>query len=270
MAFVLRRPSLDYMPAARLPRHREISPLHPRTAAGNGECVKPGLCRLRSLPLFKGVSPADWQCFQRLAIPHRYHPGDNIFYQGNRSLGLYFICGGRVKLVKDGRFGRSQIVRVIESPSMLGDRAFFSETPYACTATVMDQAQVCFLESRDFQELFGQNAAMLRLIAKRFALELGQAEEYMQCIATCTVVERMAAHLLECWTRSRGSRKRDEFILDKSRKELAEMLGTTPEAVSRALAELRSKGMIVTLDRHVRVSNLERLRRVACLPTKAC
>ena len=258
------------MPPDRIPRHREISSCQPRTVAGADSCARPGLCRLRSLPLFKEVAPADWQSFQRLAIPHRYHPGDSIFYQGNCPLGLYFICGGRVKLVKDCRFGRSQIVRIVDSPNMLGDRAFFSETPYACTAIIMDQAQICFLEFGDFQELFGRNAAMQRAILKRFAIELGQAEEYMQCIATCTVVERMAAHLLACWTRAQRSRKCDEFVLDESRKELAEMLGTTPEAVSRALAELRSKGMIVTRERRVRVINLERLRRGACLPAKTC
>ncbi|MEK7233283.1 MAG: Crp/Fnr family transcriptional regulator [Elusimicrobiota bacterium] len=221
--------------------------------------------------MFKGVSPSDWECFQRLAIPHRYRPGDNIFYQGNRPLGLYFVCCGRVKLVKDGRFGRSQILRIIESPSILGDRAFFSETPYACTATVMDQAEICFLASLDFSKLFGQNAAMSRQITKHFALALGQAEEYMHCIATCTVIERMAAHLLAYQTgTARSQKSADGFILNESRKELAEILGTTPEAVSRALSALHSKRMIVIQGRHIRISNMERLSRVSCLQVKTC
>jgi CRP-like cAMP-binding protein len=174
-----------------------------------------------------------------------------------------------VKLVKDDRIGRTQIVRIVQSPNLLGDRAFFAETPYACTATAMEHAQICFLEARDFREILGQNAEVLNSIAQRFAADLGRAEEYMNCISVCTVVERMASHLLAAWAASCASPKRStEFTLAESRGELAEMLGTTPEAVSRALAELRAKDVTAINGRRIRILDEQRLRRVACLPAK--
>lgn len=220
--------------------------------------------------MFKDVSSPDWARFEAASVPHNYRPGDIIFYQGNRPLGLYFICGGRAKLVKDDRIGRSQIVRIVTAPNLLGDRAFFAGTTYACSATVTDRSQICFLEMREFWEIFGRNAAMMSSIAQRFAADLGRAEEYMNCISVCTVIERMAAHLLAAWARSTFAPRHDaEFTLGESRTELAELLGTTPEAVSRALADLRAKQILVIKGRHVRIINEERLRRVACLPVKA-
>lgn len=233
--------------------------------AGKNLCSEPGFCPARSLPLFHHITGKDWRRFQQLATVHAYHRGNVLFYQGNRPLGLYFICSGRVKIAKEDGGGRSQIVRIVQAPDILGDRAFFAERPYACTGEVMEESQICFLEARHFWEIFGQNAEMLRLLTQRFARELGYAEEYMSCIATCMVNARMAAHLLRSRNRSTADRARkDEFVLTESRTELAQLLGTTPEAVSRALAELCSKGLIAVQDRHVRVLNEDRLRLCAC------
>jgi len=231
-------------------------------------CANPGSCPLESLQLFlNNVSQAEWRGFRQSTDVHVYRPGNILFYQGNRPLGLYFICSGRIKLVKENRAGRSQIVRIVRAPDLLGDRAFFAGKNYACTGEVMEESRICFLETRHFWEVFGRNTEMLRLLVQRFAHELGCAEEYMSCIAACTVVARMASHLLTAWKRSGGSRtSKNEFVLAESRTEVAQLLGTTPEAVSRALAEVCSKGLIAVQGRRVRILSEDRLRLVACLP----
>ena len=143
---------------------------------------------------------------------------------------------------------------------MLGDRAFFAERPYACTAEVMEDSEISFMSPANFWGVFGRNSNMLRLLAQRFAQELGRAEEYMHCIAVCTVNARLATRLLKF-----SQRQEKQFILRESRTELAQVLGTTPEAVSRTLAKLSSKGLISVSGRSVRVLNEERLRLSACL-----
>ena len=175
-------------------------------------------------------------------------------------MGLYLICSGRVKVRKEGRLGHDQIVRIAEAPDLLGDRAFFSESPYAATGEVMEESRICFLEARQFWDLLGRDNDTLRHLVHRFADELGRAEELMHCLAACTVRERSAAELL----RARDMGSNDEFLLTESRIELAQILGTTPEAVSRALAEFSDKGWIAVNGRKVRILAEEPLRQAAC------
>ena len=228
--------------------------------------ARPEFHPLQNIPLFRHISPEGWRRFQKLAPVHSYRPGNILFYQGNAPLGLHFICSGRVKLVKQDSSGRCQIVRIVSGPDLLGDRAFFAEKPYACTGEVMEPSDICFLEPARFWEFFGRNADMLRLLARRFAVELGRAEEYMHCLAVCTINARLATRLLRPDKPRAGARKpANELILTETRTELSQMLGTTPEAVSRALAKLCSKGLINVSGQRVLILNEERLRLVACL-----
>lgn len=225
----------------------------------------PGLHRLQTVPLLKHVTQKEWSRFLELAPVHTYRTGNILFYQGNPSLGLHFITSGRVKLMKEDRAGRCQIMRIVTGPDLLGDRAFFAERPYMCTGVVMEESSICFLRPQHFWDIFGKNPETLRLLAQRFAVELGRAEDYMHCIAVCTINSRMATRLLKAARRpGHGGAHKGEFELTETRMELAQVLGTTPEAVSRALAKLCAKGLISVSGRRVRVLNEERLRLSAC------
>lgn len=225
----------------------------------------PGLHRLQAVPLLSHVTQKEWGRFLELAPVHTYRPGNILFYQGNPSLGLHFITGGRVKLMKEDRAGRCQIVRIVSGPDLLGDRAFFAERPYMCTGVVMEESSISFLRPNHFWDIFGKNPDTLRLLTQRFAVELGRAEDYMHCIAVCTINARMATRLLKAAKKQAPARgPKGEFVLTETRMELAQVLGTTPEAVSRALAKLSAKGLIAVTGRRVRVLNEERLRLAAC------
>lgn len=226
----------------------------------------PSLHRLQTVPLLSHVTQKEWQRFLELAPVHAYRPGNILFYQGNPSLGLHFITSGRVKLTKEDRAGRCQIMRIVQGPDLLGDRAFFAERPYMCSGVVMEDSLISFLRPAHFWEIFGKNPETLRLLTQRFAVELGRAEDYMHCIAVCTISSRMATRLLKN-ARTQAAQPRaakGEFVLTETRTELAQVLGTTPEAVSRSLSKLCSKGLIAVSGRRVRVLNEERLRLSAC------
>lgn len=219
-----------------------------------------------AIPILRHATREEWGRFLELAPAHDYRPGNVLFYQGNLPLGLHFISSGRVKLIKEDPSGRRQIVRLVQGPDLLGDRAFFAEKPYRCTGEVMEDATIRFLLPHHFWTIFGRNPDTLRLLARRFAEELGRAEDYMHCISVCTIDARMATRLLNASRRPGQARApKGEFLLTETRTELAQVLGTTPEAVSRSLSKLCSKGLIAVSGRRVRVLNEERLRLSACL-----
>lgn len=251
------------MPKSAPARHETSDPASLRV--GTNLCRKPRSCRIQNIPLFGHLAGKDWRRFQELTTVRTYHRENILFYQGNRPLGLYFICSGRVKIAKEDRGGRNQIVRIVEAPNLLGDRSFFADKSYACTGEVMEESKICFLEARHFWEIFGQDHEILRFLIRDFAQKFGEAEEHMHCLAACAVKARIARYLLAARQKlSNTSSQKNEFILQETRIELAQIVGTSPEVISRSLAEFCSAGWIAVEDRRVCIKDERHLHEVAC------
>ena len=222
------------------------------------------ICVLHRLPAFRGLAKETWSKFKKLRTTRFYSRGNILFYDGNQPLGMYFLCRGRVKIVKSNFGHRFHIVRVSEAPDLLGDRALIAGEPYKGSGEVMEESRVCFLKAEHFESLFLDDPGVCRELARRFAREMGQAEEKARDLALKTIRARLAKHILERFA-AQAALKRGTvaLCLDESRLELAEFLGTSPEAVCRSLAEFRAKRMIATKGRSVRILDEERLRQVA-------
>ena len=96
----------------------------------------------------------------------------------------------------------------------------------------------------------------LQILAE-FSNRLDESERQAARVATERVETRIALYLAECMDNSGGSM---EITLPMSRKDLASYLGTTPETVSRKLAELEAQGYIQQISgRKIRILDLDGL-----------
>lgn len=214
---------------------------------------------MRHLTALRGASPERWGRLLELRTTGLYSKGDILFYQGNHPLGMFFLCRGRVKIIRTDSQQHRYISRVVEAPDLLGDRAFIAGQPYQGTGEVMEGSRVCFLKAEDCAEVFFDEAAVCRGLARRFARELGQAEGKSRDLALRSTRERLAKHLLQELDANGAAL----LSLKESRQELAEMLGTCPAVISRTLAEFRAKSLIAFSGRSVRVLDKERLRQLS-------
>lgn len=239
-------------------------------------------CALHHLPGFDHLPQETLSRFHKARATNHYSRGNIIFYAGNKPLGVHFLCKGRVKVYRSEGSSRIHIVRLVEAPALLGARAFFADTPYLATGEVIEPSTICFLDTIQFHKIFDSIPAVWRGLASKFARELGEAEERMQDMALRTVSERLAKFLLErcrladddatsCISRFAAEGRREAscgcspFEFELARHELADYLGTTPEAVSRVLSEFRRKRWIALNGKHLKVLSPDQLRRAARL-----
>lgn len=195
--------------------------------------------------------------------PNRYSRGNILFYQGNEPFALFFICSGRVKLVRAEDGGRHQIVRVVRAPNFLGERSLVAGEPYAATAEVMDDARICVIDSARFFRDWADRPELARMMARQLAAKLGEAEAHATDLSMRTIRERLAKLFCE---EADAAPERGRFDLQETRQEIAELLGTSPEVISRTIAELEDKDLVEVDGRRVRLLDASRLRRVARLP----
>lgn len=195
-----------------------------------------------------------------------HRSGQVLFYEGDHPSGLYCINQGKVKLTKMGEAGREQIVRLAREGDVVGYRALVSGTPYELTATVIEEASVCFIPRQTFHALMAGNPALTGRIIRQLTQDLARAEQKQVSLAQKQVRERLAETLLML-KEFYGTEDDHHTLRSKlSREDIANYIGTATETVIRFLSEFAKEGMIVLDGRKIRIVDTAALREAARLP----
>ena len=193
-----------------------------------------------------------------------YHRGDVIFYQGNAPASVYFLCTGSVKLVRDARMGRQHILRMMTGPDFLGERALLAGQPYAASAQVMEDSRVCAIDAQSFRALWRAEPELPRMLAIYLSRKLAEADE-----AACDLALRTIRELLARLVVDRFDASGAELVqFSESRQDIADILGTSAEVISRTLSEFERKKLVAREGRSLRILDKERLRIIGGVQTK--
>lgn len=216
-------------------------------------------CPIVKMPVFDGVPDSVWEGFCKKRISNDYRKGNIIFYEGNRPFGVYFLCSGRVKIIRTDSSLHSSIPRVVEAPDLLGERAFLANEAYLGTGEALEDCRICFIDGAYFEKLFLELPQVCRALVRRLAAELGKAEEQLLDFGFKTVRGRLAKYIVE----RAAVHGAGNVQFPETRGDLAKILGTSPEVLCRLLAEFRKKGWIAVSGRNVEVKDKPRLEQVS-------
>lgn len=185
------------------------------------------------------------------------HPrGDTIYHAGDRSDGLYIVHKGRVKIYRLSDNGKEQLVRILKPGDFTGELSLFSESVHDAYAEAMETVELCVMGRDDFQQFLLKYPAISLKVLTEFSTRLAKTEKQAASIAMESTDTRIAMYLAD----QVEENKSRTFTLPMSRKDLASHLGTTPETISRKLAEFEDAGWIVQKSqREIEVVDLDAL-----------
>ncbi|MBU6121739.1 Crp/Fnr family transcriptional regulator [Hymenobacter artigasi] len=195
---------------------------------------------------------------------HHYQRGQVLFREGDHAAGLYSINSGHVKVTKVGGDGKEQIIRLARDGNILGYRGLLAGTGHAANALALDEAEVCFIPKSVFFQLIEHNPGFAFSLMKLMANELAETEERMLHLAYKPVRERLAeALLLLLRTYQQPADGPPSFTI--SREDLAALVGTVRETVSRFMAELKAEGVLSTKGSSITILDIKRLIEISTL-----
>jgi CRP/FNR family transcriptional regulator, polysaccharide utilization system transcription regulator len=193
-----------------------------------------------------------------------YQRGQILFREGDHAAGLYSIGSGHVKVTKVGGDGKEQIIRLARTGDILGYRGLLAGTGHGANALALDEAEVCFIPKSVFFQLIEHNPAFAFSLMKRMANDLAETEERMLHLAYKPVRERLAeALLLLLRTYQPPPGAPPNFTI--SRDDLAALVGTVRETVSRFMAELKAEGVLSTKGSSITILDIRRLIEISTL-----
>ena len=203
-------------------------------------------CPILKLTVFKDLSAEELENLDQVKIIQQFKSHQTLFCQDTPATGFLCIKKGAVKIYKVDDAGYERIVRIAGPGDIMGYRALLANEFYTATSEAIEDTTVCFLSREGFFNLLANNLRISLQVFSLLSKDLRQAEEALTSIVHKKVPARLAGLLLFLKDKF-GTEKGDqgEFDLMITRREMAGMIGTTPETVIRLLSQFKRKGIIV-------------------------
>ena len=197
--------------------------------------------QIAAIPLFQGFSRGEYEDLAMIVVDQVIRKGQTIFEEGDEGEGFYVVVSGRVKVFKLSPDGKEQILHIFGAGEPFGEAAVFAGEKFPANAEALEESRVFFFPRLAFVELIGQNPSLALNMLAVLSRRLRKLASLVEDLSLKEVPGRLAAYLLY-W--SEGKKGDVEVQLEVSKNQLASLLGTIPETLSRILAKLSREGFI--------------------------
>lgn len=218
-------------------------------------------CGVKGIGLFEGLSPEDADYLSLKTVTRAVRKGECIVAEGERVKGLYVVLEGRVKLSMTSAEGKEQTLFVFEQGEPFCMSAAVEGEGFPADAVALSDGKVLVLSCEDFADLA---ARMPDLAMRMLAVLSARLNEALRLIGTLSLKDmtgRLAAYLVSIAEHDKSG----AYIAEPpvTQRELAKILGTTPETLSRTVTSLLRQKLIESGERGFTVPDLEALLAAA-------
>lgn len=222
-------------------------------------------CLDRGDAYFCNLDDNSLEAFDAMTFATSYPAGAVLFAEGEQPRGIYMLCHGRAKLTVTSAAGQTLVTRLAEAGELLGLSSVLARQKHRATVETLEPCQVKFIKSEDFHRFVHQFGDACFRSSQQLSHECHAMSEQLRSIGLSQTAEQKIAALLLSWARERGTPSDGDVRIKMlmTHQQIAEVIGTSRETVTRTLADLKRRGLITTKGSTLLIHNLEALDSVA-------
>lgn len=207
--------------------------------------------------LFSGLDKKALEEIAALSETVRVGQGKMLFSDGDIAHAFYVVAEGRLRIFKLSSSGREQTLMTPGPGICIAEAAVFTDGKYPAYSQAQEDSTLIRIDKDRFMKFLETKPRiavnMIALLSERLKNFARKIEQ----LSLMGVVPRLAEYIAQM------SDGKSDVTLDISKGELASLLGTVPETLSRALGKLKSAGYIRETGNSIRINNYEALREIA-------
>src|SRR5690606_190440 len=182
-------------------------------------------CIVRQFSSLKALNKEELLRMADCKTSYTIKKGEPIFEEGETVNGVYCIKEGVCKMTKLSDNGKDQIVKLVKSGELLGQRSMISDEPANLSAVALEDMEVCFIPRSEVMGFFNSNNQFSMNVMKTICDDLKDSDSFMLNIAQKTVKQRLADTLIYLGE-TFGVNEDKSLHIQLSREDLAGMIGT--------------------------------------------
>jgi CRP/FNR family transcriptional regulator len=201
--------------------------------------------RLSVVPIFKELSTEELDPIIRIAQARFYKSKMYVFMQDDPLDRVFFIHTGKIKIYKTDLSGKEQIVSVLEPGEMFPHAGFFRQGSFPAHAEVMEDAYLIVIPIDKFEEILISYPELCIKLFKVLGEKIVDLQGRLEAQILHNTYEQIILLLIRL-CKSNGEKIDNQFKLTTqfTNRELANMIGTSRETVSRTINHLKKKEYI--------------------------
>ena len=212
------------------------------------------------IPIFNGLPEDQISAIKQIALEKRINKGEVVFSEGEEGHGFYVIVEGRIKIFKVSTEGKEQILHIYGAGQPFGEVPVFAGQKFPATAQAIEKTRALFLPRAAIVDLIAANPSLALNMLAVMSKKLRQFTVQIENLSLKEMPARLASYLIFL-AEEQGA---DELVTLKiSKGQLASILGTIPETLSRIFARLSGRNLIRVDGRNITLLNRKGLGNLA-------
>ena len=196
---------------------------------------------ISAIPLFNGLPADQLSAIRQIAVEKQYNKGQTIFSEGDETTGLFVVVDGRIKIYKVSSEGKEQILHIFETGQSFGEVTVFTGQQLPANAQTLAKSRLLIFPRSAFVGLVTANPSLALNLLAIMSKKLRQFAAQIENLSLKEIPARLASYLIYL-AEEQGSG--DAVTLNVSKGQLASLLGTIPETLSRIFAKLSGQNLI--------------------------
>ncbi len=212
------------------------------------------------IPLFAGLPGDQLESIRRIALEKEFNKGEAIFSDGDAADGFYVIVAGNIKIYKLSLDGKEKILHIFGPGQPFGEVPVFAGQKFPAHAQAISASRLLFFPRSAFVELIAANPSLALNMLAVLSRRLRQFADQIENLSLKEVPARFASYLIALADHQKATQ---QVILTTSKGQLASILGTIPETLSRIFARLSAQNLIQVKGRTITLLDRQGLEDLA-------
>jgi CRP-like cAMP-binding protein len=196
---------------------------------------------LTTTQLFGGLTGDQLVQIESIAREKHCKKGETIFMDGDDGNGFYIVADGMVKIFKVSAEGKEQILHIYGPGNPIGEVPVFAGQHFPANAEAVEKSRLLFFPRQDFINLITGNPSLALNMLALLSMRLRQFTVQIENLSLNEVPGRLASYLIYL---ADEQQSKDKVTLPISKGQLASLLGTIPETLSRIFNKMTAQGII--------------------------
>ncbi|MEO5975508.1 MAG: Crp/Fnr family transcriptional regulator [Chryseolinea sp.] len=190
----------------------------------------------------------------------KYAKGKNVFQEGSYPKGVFILDKGKVKIYQSFDDGQ-QIMSVHVQGEIFGYRSFLCGETYPVTATTIEECRISFIPKGPFLELLQRSTLLSNILLRFLSYEFTVWVNTISNLTQRTARERLLLSLLILIEKYK-TKKLWPVEIRLSRADMAALVGTSKETLSRMMTQLKQEKYIASKGRSIIINGPAQVARL--------
>jgi CRP/FNR family cyclic AMP-dependent transcriptional regulator len=202
---------------------------------------------LGSIPLFSGLTAEALKAVEQHSAVRSFRRNTVVIQKGDESTILYAVVSGRLKVTVSDDQGKEVILNTLGPGDYFGELAIFGESPRTASVVTLEDAKLLAISRVAFLDAIREQPDIALAVIRGLAERVAQLTEQVGRLALGDVYSRVRDTVMGHAVEEEGRLVTGRF----TQSEIAQMVGSSREMVSRIFKDLREGGYISLEDKRV-------------------